>query len=366
MSSPPPATSPTSSVGPFSLPKKRPSLAIPNPPPKRRKPSSVSSASHPLRQTSFPPPESSPPASSPQRHASFSPSVSSVGGTGVKRRRKRRSGPSDARSTTTARDADTHSTTAAAPQDGAAAEDLDEDDEEDDTLLETPHQLSDAAKKQEQKHLNMLLSAFSEEQLDRYSTWRRVKLKKEIVRRITNQTLSQSVPAGIVTAINGFTKVFIGEIVEAAREVQAEWLVAAGLGKEMGRELPEDEAAKEAASTTVNGQSAANDTQVSTTSSVTPAASGNATASDAQEKTQTSHVTDTQVTAGTKADAEPRGKGHYTVEERDRGPLTPDHLREALRRYKKTRDGGSAGFAGLSMLGKEATASRAGGRCLFR
>lgn len=54
------------------------------------------------------------------------------------------------------------------------------------------------------------------------------------------------------------------------------------------------------------------------------------------------------------------------VHESDCGPLTPDHLREALRRYKKDRQGGSAGLAGLSLGGKERVASRVGGRRLFR
>jgi hypothetical protein len=50
----------------------------------------------------------------------------------------------------------------------------------------------------------------------------------------------------------------------------------------------------------------------------------------------------------------------------DRGPLTPDHLREALRRYKKDRDGGCAGFLGLSLRGPEVVAARMRGKRLFR
>jgi transcription initiation factor TFIID subunit 11 len=50
----------------------------------------------------------------------------------------------------------------------------------------------------------------------------------------------------------------------------------------------------------------------------------------------------------------------------DRGPLTPDHLREALRRYKKERSGGSAGFLGLSLHGKDVVNARIGGRRLFK
>ena len=115
--------------------------------------------------------------------------------------------------------------------------------------------------------------------------------------KITNQTLSQSVPASIVTTINGYTKVFIGELIERARDVQTEWLAAEP--------------------TYFNGEPKK--------------------ASD--------------------------GLG---AEERDRGPLLPDHLREALRRYKRDREGGSAGFQGVSLGGKDIVASRTGGKRLFR
>lgn len=58
-----------------------------------------------------------------------------------------------------------------------------------------------------------------------------------------------------------------------------------------------------------------------------------------------------------------------TLQERtkrdDRGPLTPDHLREALRRYKKENPGGGAGYLGLSLKGKETTAARGRGKRLF-
>ena len=121
----------------------------------------------------------------------------------------------------------------------------------------------------------------------RYELWNRIHLKKDVVRRLTNQTLSQSVPGTVVTAISAYTKVFAGEIVDRALQVQIEW-TAARLGPE--------------------------------------------------EK----------------------------VQERDLGPLLPDHLREAMRRYKADREGGVVGFTGLSLEGRERAAARNGGKRLFR
>ena len=50
------------------------------------------------------------------------------------------------------------------------------------------------------------------------------------------------------------------------------------------------------------------------------------------------------------------------------GPLTPDHLREALRRYRRDGEGGGTGLTGFSVgLGVPGTASaRLQGRRLFR
>lgn len=131
----------------------------------------------------------------------------------------------------------------------------------------------------------------------RYELWNRIHLKKDVVRRLTNQTLSQSVPGTVVTAISAYTKVFAGEIVDRALRVQMEW-TAARLAAESGGEAD--------------------------------------------------------------------GQGHVKVEEHDLGPLLPDHIREALRRYKADREGGVVGFTGMSLEGRENTAVRNGGRRLFR
>ncbi|KAI9720319.1 MAG: hypothetical protein M1828_005703 [Chrysothrix sp. TS-e1954] len=310
----PPATSPTypSSI---SLPRKRPSPASSShgsgqPNVKRRKPSTTSNASHPLRQTSFPPGDPNARLHAPtSRRSSFSPaandagSVSSFGRESKKGRgRKARSTTGTARQTKNARSGE-GSLVGGEGSRAEREEDEPEEDEADganDTILEEGGKMDEAALKQEREHLAMLMEAFDEEQTHRHDTWRRVRLKKETVRKITNQTLSQSVPASIVTTINGYTKLFIGELLERALDVQTEWLAAAP-------QLPTGEVK-------------------------VPADDGST----------------------------------IKVEEMDRGPLLPDHLREAWRRYKKDRDGGGAGYQGLSLQGKEGVAARAGGKRLFR
>jgi transcription initiation factor TFIID subunit 11 len=113
-----------------------------------------------------------------------------------------------------------------------------------------------------------------------------------------NHTLSQSVPASVVTTVSGYTKVMIGELIERARDVQLEWQAAA-------EKLP----------------------------------TGQTVPDDASMADRLNRI--------------------------DRGPLTPDHLREALRRYRKEHPGGGAGYSGLSLKGKEIAAARMGGRKLF-
>lgn len=116
----------------------------------------------------------------------------------------------------------------------------------------------------------------------------------------------------IITTVNGYTKIFIGELVELARDVQTEWIAAS--------------------------------------------------LANVARHNKKATRSDGTVTTDDETMVQPR----LIVDERDKGPLTPSHLREALRRYKKDREGGSAGFTGLSMQGRGTVASRAGGKRLFR
>lgn len=319
----------------MSLSLKRPALALPSTsnPAKRRKPSvaSVNSA-HPLRQTSFPPPDQHAGLSRPQ----YSPAsgadeeldvddeiTSAVGSTAGQSRATK--GKHKGKSNKTARSVtaggrsvtgDTStvvsgqgrrrptSTLGGREQDGEEgnSDESDENDDDDGGFGGTglSGKLSRATLEKQKEERAAFLDALPEEHLARYDLWNRIVLKKEVVRRLTNQTLSQSVPSNVVMTVNAYTKVFAGEIVDRARQVQREWVAAA-------RELPTGEANKQT-----------------------------------------------------------QGMGAAKVKEHDMGPLLPDHLREALRRYKHDRDGGSVGFTGLSLEGRESVASRVNGKRLFR
>ncbi|GAB7347091.1 hypothetical protein MBLNU459_g3222t1 [Dothideomycetes sp. NU459] len=338
----------------LSLPKKRPSISLPpnQPSHKRRKPSSASASAHPLRQTSFPPPDRGDSrAYSPDTvdsRAIYSPTsrrsesldvddeINSTvsgrtggggdGAKGKKPRGEKRAGrgrvgrPPKPRGDTASlidgetsgrKGTSTHAGQAdeaagAAGDDGGEEGDNDDDDDDADTNTLEGGKLTRAAMELDKErramftNLTTLLNPHHEQLFAQYL---QVHLDKAKVRRLTNQTLSQSVPASVVTTINSYTKIFVGELVDRAREVQKEWLAAA-------ETLPTGDKNEEA--------------------------------------------------FGKDGEGEPK------VRERDRGPLLPDHLREALRRYKGGREGGTVGFTGLSLEGRENTSVRNGGRRLFR
>ncbi|KAK4985709.1 hypothetical protein LTR50_005801 [Elasticomyces elasticus] len=323
----------------LTLPMKRPpSLVIPNQnAAKRRKPSATSQSAHPLRQTSFPPPDPengavrSEPAYSPElgpslsRSPSFDSEINSVvtinddastaaaatagrGASGRKKRKRvgrpardgRRGSASlldgEARSTPSRQRGKRDGTGSALDGDGYG----EAEEEEEDALTSATAVLESGKPNAAQERIrarneSMLVEALDRASYTRYTLYKGLKLRASTVRRITNQTLSQSVPASVVTVINTFTKLFAGDLIESASQVRDEWIAAAPT-------LPTGE----------------------------------------------------------------KNEGRGKVEERDRGPLTPDHLREALRRYKRDGRGAATGFVGLSLEGRENTAIKLGGKRLFR
>lgn len=157
-------------------------------------------------------------------------------------------------------------------------------------------------------------------------------------------------------------KVFIGDIIEGARRVQAEWIEKTG---EKQTDLPSPPATPHAAasSSNINSNLGGEGPQ--------------------QSQTQGNSATHTNGENGEGGDAAAADKGDENMpdasqqekekeKERDdrRGPLRPEHLREALRRYKMGFEGGGVGMQLIwhqqQQNGVERFPTRTGGRRIFR
>jgi transcription initiation factor TFIID subunit 11 len=60
----------------------------------------------------------------------------------------------------------------------------------------------------------VLMDNFSPEQYDRFEAYRRHALPKQAVRKVIQQTLGQQASMPVAQIIAGFSKVFVGEMVE--------------------------------------------------------------------------------------------------------------------------------------------------------
>jgi transcription initiation factor TFIID subunit 11 len=225
---------------------------------------------------------------------------------------------------------------------GGSEDDIDLDDNVS-TMLEGGR-ATEASLKQDKEHERILLQAMTPAQSDRYATYRRVRLRQPVIRKLVNQTLSQSVPQNVVIAVTSYGKAFIGELIDRALTVRDEW--AAARVRMPNINMP------------------------------TPVLSRGLTDAFAYRegaKPMNNHIRE----SGLFYNQVDREQPFFTdvprdmpleerLKEEDKGPLTPDHLREALRRYKRDRESGGAGFAGLSLEGPERTLARTGGKRLFR
>lgn len=184
-------------------------------------------------------------------------------------------------------------------------------DDDDDAPLADPN--SDESRRlhaelaKEKENIAQLQEALTPEQMRRYESYVRTKLKMATLKRIVNQTVSQSVTANPLQAVQWVGKVFVGEIVELARVVQAEWAVGWEDAKREEKEKRERETKVKKEEEDERGFKF-----MPTTTTVKP-------------------------TEDLYAGANPH-----------RGGLLPDHIREAIRRYKTNGEGGGVGFGGHS------------------
>lgn len=217
-------------------------------------------------------------------------------------------------------------------------------------------------------------------QSERYDLFKRAKLRKETLRRIVNHALSQSVPASVVTTVNGFTKVFAGEMIEMARTVQTQWAEAHDIAARDAFEA--EEAAAEAAA-----QAKTSGVASSKPSTPTPAGTpvgtpvpGSLSNGVKKEPHDSDRTPSSSLPPHNNSISSPNPTPTPTRPKREfrpppnphRGQLLPAHLREAVRRTKRDGEGGGVGYSGLSLEGLGVRGSytwnsgSAGGRRLFR
>lgn len=236
----------------------------------------------------------------------------------------------------------------------------------------------------------ILVDAFNSAQSERYDLFKRAKLRKESLRRIVNHALSQSVPASVVTTVNGFTKVFAGEIVEKARTVQDEWADAHDLAARHTFDAQEA-AADKAYEARLEAAAAAQSKPATPTPSGTPVPrAGSETLGNGIKKEPSDTNLASSPAPGAASHVSPSPSKNLTrppvsspIPPRPRrtfrpppnphrGQLLPSHLREAVRRIKRDGEGGGVGYSGLSMenLGVRGAftwnSGSVGGRRLFR
>ncbi|KAJ2689943.1 transcription initiation factor TFIID subunit 11 [Coemansia spiralis] len=106
---------------------------------------------------------------------------------------------------------------------GAAGDDVDDDG----TLMLV---------RQSKEEVGELWDQMSDDQRQRYGVYRRSALNKATVKRLISQVLNQQVSSTLTFVVAGFAKVFVGEIVERAVQIQEERGDAGALKPEHLRE----------------------------------------------------------------------------------------------------------------------------------
>lgn len=106
------------------------------------------------------------------------------------------------------------------PGQAPAEEDGEGDDELLPAMADDDYSAQLSWQSQSKDNLKVLMDNFSPGQYDRFESYRRHALPKQAVRKVIQQTLGYQVSQPVAQIIAGFSKVFVGEIVEQAREIQ--------------------------------------------------------------------------------------------------------------------------------------------------
>ncbi|KIX09769.1 uncharacterized protein Z518_00850 [Rhinocladiella mackenziei CBS 650.93] len=224
----------------------------------------------------------------------------------------------------------------------SGAAEAEEDDEGDiDGMLENMdeqerQQAEEEETRQEQRR-ERLADTLDPDQYSRYNQWRALSLNNTTVKRLVNSIVSQSVTSAPLQAIRIYGKWFVGEIVERARGVQVEWAKAYEDTRKEERQRREKEL------------------------------------ESLEEKQKQPNLNNQQSQSINKDIERLKREVKEYIPNPHQGGLLPDHLREALRRYKADGEGGGVGFQGMShgLLGVPGPAAwrvgdGASGKRLFR
>lgn len=72
----------------------------------------------------------------------------------------------------------------------------------------------------EEEERRLLLSNFTEDQMEKYEAYRRVTINKPGVKKVCNSVLGYSLPQNIVVVLAGLSKLLLSEVITRAYEVQ--------------------------------------------------------------------------------------------------------------------------------------------------
>lgn len=105
--------------------------------------------------------------------------------------------------------------------DKKAAADSGEKKEEDDARSIARGKLEKA--EQDRLKMQVLVSNFTEEQLNRYEMFRRAAFPKASIRRLMQGITGAGLSQNVIIAMSGIAKVYVGEICETALDVKEKW-----------------------------------------------------------------------------------------------------------------------------------------------